>query len=326
MSRSHGIVSQVPCGDVGRQRKRKLVRSLRRACNSYCTDLLISLEKACLVYMVFFSRYIWPGPPELFFASFCYGMAAHMVRWRLSARNRARVRLPLYLTPSELQLNIRHPPMISWVSIPALRERIIQHCHSDRQFDLVWMDLMAYAVVQIEEISSLLTGVGQGPGFLGVWNIFDAISNIKHPDSQVQDAYHSSKPFPELSDLETLGLLQVYRMQLPDTPQTSTGVAQPKGVWEPTSLESLLSSSQLARKLYYHLELYEAHKTWRLDPAFFEKYPDLRWDGCQNFTATGVCLRMAPRSLAIQATSHAREEIFYHYQEALFNIDSLTPL
>lgn len=261
----------------------------------------------------------------MFLGSFCYGTAERMVLWRSSPSNRPRIHLPLYLIPSELQMNTRHPPMISWVSIAPLRELMLQHYISYRDFDMVWIDLMAHAVVEIEDLSSILTGVGCGRGFLGIWNIFDIISNIKSPNHPRNQGSETNDKFPDLSELDVSGLLRAYRMQLPDTQEICCGAAPQPSSWEPVSLQQLFSSPYLARKLYYQLELYESHKSWRLDPAFFEKYQNLKWDGYEKFTASGICLRMTPHSHSIPIIN-TQEQILYQYQHALFNINNSTLL
>lgn len=275
--------------------------------------------------MIYFSRYVWPGPPEIWFGSSCYAFAENMLFWRASPTMRCTKRLPPYLVPTELQKTTRHPPMISWVCIEQLREQIIQHTYLTRDFDLIWMDCMAYAVVEIEDVSSLFTDVAPGRGFLGVWNIFDVLSEVKSPNYQRGSMPPTGEFFPELAALDSAGLLRVYRMPLPDQPEIAYGTAPKLNSWVPVSLQDFFSSPELARKLYYHLRLYESHKTWKIDPAFFEKYPNLKWSGYERFTAKGTCYRMPPRSLSTLMTQ-TREQVLYQYQQALFEMNETMPL
>ncbi|KAL4861703.1 hypothetical protein BDV12DRAFT_179870 [Aspergillus spectabilis] len=275
------------------------------------------LNKACLVLMIFFFRYAWPGPTELFLGTFTYAMAEHMLLWRIEQANRSSVSLPIYLTPSNFQLTTRHSPMLGWVGIAPLRERMIQNFKSNSKSDQVWLDLMAYTVVEVEEISSIIAGVGYGRGFLGVWNIFEVFDDRISPPNQQQQQQSPrvDGAFPELSKLDEVGLLRVYRMQLPDIQQLSTDTAPRLGRWAPVTLQQLFSSRALAKRLYYHLELYNSHKTWRMDPAFFEKYQSLTWDGYQQYTARGICLRAPPRLLS--RPKGPREKILHDFQDAL---------
>jgi hypothetical protein len=275
--------------------------------------------------MVYFSRHVWPGPPEMWFGSFCYAFAEHMLFWRASSTTMLKKRLPPYLIPTELQKTTRHPPMISWICIEQLREQIIQHTYLDRDFDLIWIDCMAYAVVEVEDLSSIFTGVEPGRGFLGVWNIFDVLSEAKSPNNHRGSIPQTSETFPELAALDSAGLLRVYRMPLPDQPEIAYGTTPKLRSWVPVSPQDLFSSPELARKLYYHLKLYESHKTWKIDPAFFDKYPNLKWPGYERFTAKGTCFRMPPRSGSMPIT-RTREQILYQYQQALFEMDDTIPL
>jgi hypothetical protein len=269
--------------------------------------------------MIFFSRYAWPGPAELFFGTFCYAMAEHMVLWRLGQGSHAAISLPMYLTPSKFQLSIQHPLMLEWVSITPLRERMIQNFKCKSESDQVWIDLLAHAVVEIEEISAIIMGVGHGRGFLGIWNIFNVFETASSSNQPQKHTSQVQSDFPELSKLDNLGLLRVYRMPLPDTMEVSTDTAPRLGRWEPVTTQQLFSSPLLAKKLYYHLELYNSHKSWRLDPAFFEKYQSLTWEGYQKYTARGICLRTTPDSLPARPEV-SREDIFNEFHQALLSI------
>jgi hypothetical protein len=276
--------------------------------------------------MVLFDRYVWPGPSAMLFGTFCYAMAERMLFWRSNPNAQCRRKLPRYLAPTEYQMRIRHPPMISWVCIVPLREQILRHYTSNQDFDRIWNDLMAYAVIQVPEISTLLTGVGSGPGYLGVWNIFDIICPNKSMNiNQHSRTLDQDGGFPELSKLDSIGLLRIYRMQLPDAQDTCRDAPPQLGSWTPISLRQLFSSPELARKLYYHLELYDSHKSWRIDPALFDKYPLLKFEGFETYTARGTSFRMAPRSMSLP-TTRTPEQILHEYQQALFDVNESSPL
>ncbi|KAH0827725.1 hypothetical protein FOPE_00164 [Fonsecaea pedrosoi] len=254
-------------------------------------------------------------------------MAEHMLFWRAGSMTKFAKRPPAYLMPNEFQETKRPPPMISWICIEPLRNQIIRHASHTRDFDSIWIDCMAYAVVEIDDISTILTGVEPGPGFLGAWNLFDAISQSPCSDTfqQSKCQWTQGNSFPELSALDSAGLLPVYRMQLPDEPETSYGKAPRLGYWEPVSLADLLASPELARKLYYHLELYKSHCSWKLDPSFFQKHPALRWPGYEKFTAPGRGFRLTPHSISMPIRQ-TREEVLSQFQQALFEMHPLRVL
>ncbi|KAH7088008.1 hypothetical protein FB567DRAFT_591428 [Paraphoma chrysanthemicola] len=283
------------------------------------------VSKACLILMVYFARHIWPGPTMLWFGSHLYGLAERSLAWRVSKSKGSFKRLPRYLIPTPLQSRTPHHTIISWVTMGGLRDRIIQECSSGPQFDDMWLDLMSHAVIEVEDISTILTGVGSGRGFLGTWNLFDAMSDPKCSDPAQVHGAEGEEIFPELSQLDSSGLLRVYRMPYPggssnSDPDVSSAKPKPNGPWEPVELERLLSEPELARKLYYHLELYNAHKYWSTDPAFYDKYPNLKWEGYEQFNAKGRSFRLPPRSKSIPSRQ-SLDQILIQYQLALITMN-----
>lgn len=73
----------------------------------------------------------------------------------------------------------------------------------------------------VDDIATILTNVDPGPGLIGVWNIVEAMDGSKTPS---------------VHDLPTQG-------------QTS-----PSG-WTPMPLDLILSRQDLARDLFYHLNV-----------------------------------------------------------------------
>lgn len=279
-----------------------------------------SVRRACLVLMVYFARHIWPGPSVMWFGSYLYAMAERCLAWRVSRSTQSLKNLPVYLAPTQSQSRTPHLAMISWISMPPLRDRIIQHYSSSQLFDKMWLDLMSHAVVEIEDISTILTGVGTGHGCLGIWNIFDAMDEPEVSDPLETHVSEEEEIFPELTQVDIVGLLRVYRMPLPDIAEVSLSPSQQQGSWEPITLEQLFTDSELARRLYYHLELYNAHKCWRIDPTFFDKYPNLQWEGCKNYTARGVSFRKQPRNVSIPSRQ-SLDQILFQYQLALMTMN-----
>lgn len=270
--------------------------------------------------MIYFSRYLWPGPSMLWFSSFTYGMTERSLLWRLSQSQRCLERLPTYMTPTRLQSLIPHYAMLSWVTQPGLRDSMLQYYAPGRPFDTVWLALMAHAVVEVEEISTIVTGVGTGPGYLGIWNIFDQISPKNTAENAHEMNHDFNDPYKELAEIDRLGLLRVYRMNLPQAPEPCQSPATPNGAWDPVPLEQLLSSPILAQRLYYHLELYNSHKCWRIDPQFFEKYPNLRYPGHKEHLARGRNLRRDPGVMRMPSRESI-SQILYQYQLGLLSMD-----
>lgn len=198
--------------------------------------------------------------------------------------------LPLCFKPTDLQLSVHHPKLIDLVPYPGLRDQLIHHYRDDSRLDLVYLDLIQRFVINISDISAIVAGADSGPGFMGVCNIFDAMSGGR-ATKPVRPIY--TQDSVELYDNSLLGLLQAHKMPTPNTSQVGKSMCEPGHDWVPVSLVEILSSPVIAQRLYHHLNLYMAHEKWRVDPEFYETYPDLRWDGYEQTVAVGTSYRVA---------------------------------
>lgn len=226
------------------------------------------------------------------FNSYCYPMIESVNRWQLSPTPKHFQSLPPYHLPTKLQNQKAHSTVIDWVTISSLRDALITHYDFSPQLDAIFVDLMEYSVVELEDISSVFAGVEKGRGYLGIWNIFHAIENNARKASLAPDQSSHLHIPPELTQNRGFGLLQMFQMPLvSDVKQTCRSACPLNGDWTPITPIELFSSPIMAQKLYYHLELYRADKWWRIDPAFFEKYPLLRWEGYQSSVASGSRFR-----------------------------------
>ncbi|KAH6976545.1 hypothetical protein BKA56DRAFT_589757 [Ilyonectria sp. MPI-CAGE-AT-0026] len=277
------------------------------------------VNKACLGLMLFFIRHFWPGPTVMWFGSFCYAMAEGVLASRINPSQHSTEPLPSYMKPTELQLTVSHPAMIGWINIAELRDRIIANYTSGPSIDELWLDLMASAVVEVEDVSTIITGAEPGPGFFGVWNIFESMENRSQPPRYDFLTADLSEDSPELSKVDSLGLLRVYRMPLPDFNKSASSSTQRQGHWTPVSLQQLFSSPQLARKLYYHLELYNSHKNWRINPSFFDKYLNLKWDGYNQYTASGTGYYIKP-AFSNTPSIQTLDKVITYFQSALIRM------
>ncbi|KAK6369605.1 hypothetical protein LTS17_009511 [Exophiala oligosperma] len=255
------------------------------------------VDRACLAAMIAFVKHASPLPAVMWFTSSCYSLVGSVIRGRLTSHSPSfQALLPNY-EPSELQLKTSHPSVIDWIAFAGLRDKLIQHYNDPRKLDHVFLDLLEHLVVEVTDISVILTGVESGPGSLGVWNIFSVMTNgFSNKDIQALCTPEAL----ELRDGSLLGLYQMHKFRFPNTSSLCRHTSFGKGFWIPVPLSTLLSSPQLARQLYHHLEVYDSHKYWKFDGAFFEKHPELQFDGFQDVVAKGRSYRVA--SHWIQAT------------------------
>lgn len=247
-------------------------------------------SRACLTAMICFVKHVSPLPPVMWFSSYCYKLVERVLCWRLCQGLVPSTLLPPNYEPSELQLATSHSILIDWIAFSPLRDRLIQHFNRSPMLDQIFIEIMEHAVIEVADISTILANVQSGPGFLGVWNLYHAIAS-SNVDIRM-DAICGQHSL-ELRDTSFYGLLQVYKLPLPDTSKICQKQCSEQGNWEPVPLVQLLSSAPLAQKLYHHLNLHAAHESWRIDPAFFEKYPQLKWDTYETAVARGTSYRVA---------------------------------
>ncbi|OGE47281.1 hypothetical protein PENARI_c051G10335 [Penicillium arizonense] len=201
-------------------------------------------------------------------------MILSVLSWRLNPTPQTFRGLPPYHVPTELQSQTAHSSIIDWVTIAPLRDRLIELYNFSPELDTIFIDLMNYTVVQVEDLSAIFTG--------------GAFRKAVQPHTAVLGI----KSIPEFSDSIELGLLQAHKLALPALDKTCTATGDLIGDWQPLSPTELFCSAAMSQKIYYQLELYRSDKCWRLDPTFFDKYPELRWDGYLDVVASGTRFRV----------------------------------
>lgn len=239
--------------------------------------------------MIAFAKHASPIPAAMWFSSTSYALVENVIKWRLNRASHIIQTLPPNYEPSKLQLSTQHPSIIDWIAFAGLRDLVIQYYNSSLKADKVFIDLMEHVVIEVADISIVLTDVEPGPGFLGVWNIFHVMT-CGASNSNLQAV--CTRDSLELHDSSLPGLYQMHKMNSPDTASLCQKTSLGKGFWKPVPLSTLLCSPPLARDLYHHLELYDSHKFWKFDPTFFAKYPELKWDDYEATLAKGASYRV----------------------------------
>ena len=195
---------------------------------------------------------------------------------------------PAY-APSALQLGTKHSSLIDWIILPPLRDRLISYYNWSHKLDNVYVDLMSHTVVEVANLSNILKGAPEGPGFLGVWNLFNAMNIRSHEDIQAVCKGDTI----ELQDNTLAGLVQMHKMPPPDDTWVCQVTCPEDGYWQSVSFGELLGSPQLAKQLYHYLRIYDAHRHWKIDPAFFEMYPELKYESFEASCARGTSYRLS---------------------------------
>lgn len=251
--------------------------------------MVYSLSRACLTAMAMFVKYVSHMPATMWFSSYVYTSIQSVLQWRVCQNPDFGHLLPLNFRPSEMQLSTTHSSLIDWVHLSPLRDRLIQHFNRSPKLDQVFFDLMENTVVGVSDISAILTGVQAGPGYLGVMNLFNALSSMR--SNTVMETTCTQEGF-ELRDASFFNLFEMYKLPTPDMTRICQIDCSEEGEWVPVSLGKLLASPQLVQKLYHHLKLQSSHESWRIDSVFYEKYPELKWDGYESTVAHGRSYRV----------------------------------
>lgn len=255
--------------------------------------------------MIVFAKHASPLPAVMWFASSCYSLIGNVIRWRLTRHSPIFHSLLPNYEPSELQLSTQYPSLIDWIAVAGLRDKLIQYFNNRAKLDKVFTDIMEHVVIEVADISVILTGVEPGPGSLGVWNIFSVMTNgMTNADIQALCTPNAL----ELRDGALLGLYQMHKIPLINTSSLCQCTSLGRGFWLPVSLSTLLSSPELARQLYHHLEIYDSHKYWKFDMAFFEKYPQLHFTGFKDTVAKGRSYRVASKWLRASQAAAERHD------------------
>lgn len=240
--------------------------------------------------MMIFAKYASPMPAAMWFCSTCYTLVERLISWKLKRAFQAFQPLPYNYEQSELSLSTPHPSVIDWFAYGGLRDQIIKHFNDSTKIDQLFIEIMEHAVVEVPDISQILTSAEAGPGYLGVWNLFNAMTGGATRAS-IQAVCTANSL--ELHDISLPGLYQMHLMTSPDTSAIGCHTSHGKGFGTPVPLSTLLRSPELSRRLYHYLEVYDSHKCWKYDPAFYLKYPQLRWDGYEATLASGRGFRVS---------------------------------
>lgn len=238
--------------------------------------------------MIVFTKYISPLPATMWFSSYCYSIIEKVVYWQVhQSAHCSDLSAPGY-EPSALQLSTKHSSLIDWIVVAPLRDRLIANYNRSDKLDEVFVDLMKHTVVEVADLSRILVAAPEGPGFLGVWNLFSAMDVCSQENMQTICRGDTI----ELQDDAFAGLMQMHKMPPPDETWVCQVTCPEDGYWQAVPFGELLGSPELVKQLYHALRVYDAHRHWKIDPAFFEIYPELKYEGFIGSCARGTSYRL----------------------------------
>lgn len=161
--------------------------------------------------------------------------------WRCCPNKATWAQLPSLWKPTPLQLYTPHSCIIDWFPHPELRDNLIlNHNNSDILDQLFW-DCMDCWVVVIKDISTIIEDAASGPGLIGVWNIIEAFSS---ETCSLDTCFTELMPFA-LGTEPKGHMVESAESDVPGYPSK----------WNPVPLEHILSRKDVARDLWYHLDV-----------------------------------------------------------------------
>jgi Domain of unknown function (DUF3425) len=237
-----------------------------------------------------------------------------LMTWHLNPSAEAYNQISANYRPTQMQLSVPHPSIIDWIPWPELRDKLIL-CHSanPRLDDLICEIGSSY--VAEGDLSKLIANVRPTMGYVGVWDLVRAIApeataSINGPSQEevwngTFDTDFSSdegSPQGSLDDSDT-GIDIDMASQLPAP-----------------NVNALFTSKTFALQAFKQFKMDQGAVTFRLDPVFFERHPEL-YDCKGSLIASGIPLR-PPMSTSVPAPRALDTSLLGRYRElAMWTFD-----
>lgn len=223
-----------------------------------------------------------------------------LTAWRVNPTPKTLARVPLDYQPTKLQISVPHPAVIDWIPWASMRDLVILHHSSSPRLDDLICELGNHYVMEVD-LSQLVAGFPPTPGYVSVWDLVRTIS----PEATTAIHEQHESPGEWEHDYLDSGI---------QDPLAETDHLDDKDTTLPAcNVTALFTSKALALKAFEMMGMSDGPHKFRLDPAFFEKYPEL-YDCSANLAATGIPLRPGhrksvpvPRPLARRVLSQYKE-------------------
>ncbi|KAK1593774.1 uncharacterized protein LY79DRAFT_513541 [Colletotrichum navitas] len=173
-----------------------------------------------------------------------------LTAWQLYPSTATFQKLHPRYRPTEIQMKHPHPRVIDWIPFPSIRDRLIQRHAANPQIDQIFCDAVTGYVVETN-MSDLILGAPQVTVYIRVTDLITAMSSTTGEDDGL-DETPAAMPAPDIA--------------------------------------TLFSSPSHARAAFKLLNMDRGASYYKIDPAFYTKYPEL-FDQSSDLTATGIPLR-----------------------------------
>lgn len=191
-----------------------------------------------------------------------------------------------YYRPTKLQMSIPHPTVIDWVPFASLRERLILFHASNPQLDEIICDIAESYACDIE-LARLVEGFGSSRGFIRVMDILNTLS-------ESNASSYDGRPFGSHYMPNRIVDQMLFPNPLSSIRPSRLSRADIDSFLPAPSVAALFGSKDLALEAFRLLEMDKGVGFMKLDPVFFQKYPEL-YDPDAGLMAHGMRICPPPR-------------------------------
>lgn len=191
-----------------------------------------------------------------------YKYISSLIAWQLQPSREMYTRLHPRFRPTALQVSESYPSIIDWCPFAAVRDQLILTHAANPRLDEVMLDLSHSYCVEADLSTLVGTVPHPSPGYICIWDLIQAMG-----DTNIAPADNFNPEYPGF--------------QLP----------------APTPA-ALFMSPDHARLVFRLLRIVDDGLTvFKLDPAFFDKYPELYSPALADVMASGMPLKPPPEAL-----------------------------
>jgi hypothetical protein len=205
-----------------------------------------------------------------------------LTAWRVTRTPEAYAKIIPAYRPTKLQITTPHPAIIDWIPWSSLRDKLIIYHSANPCLDNLICDIGNSYVVPTD-LSKLVVGLPSVLGYLSVWDLVRAIApDATSPGSDSSTsarnfAYDSEAMRSVISDEDDASAKdEVYFGNRPTLPAPDA--------------HTLFSTKSLAIQAFKIIGMDKGAATFRLDPEFFGRHPELYDPQC-DLMARGVPLK-----------------------------------
>ncbi|KIW84307.1 hypothetical protein Z517_03557 [Fonsecaea pedrosoi CBS 271.37] len=240
---------------------------------------LDSLRSVVDLMLSTFVGAVWPSMTSFYAYTGGHIQLGRLIMWRVDSNPETYANLHQAYRPTLLQLSSLHAAIIDWIPFPSLRDRIIQ-AYNNEHLDRLIGDIGDSYVLQVD-LSKLVQGFSTKLGFVGLWDLV-TVATSEH-------ASRDALPFPpSLSAINTRACPEIDRAW-----QSINNNTKDYRLPAP-SLEALFTSPEYALAAIRSFNLKSDPSSVRIDPTFFQKYPELQ-ESQSALIARGTPLRRPDR-------------------------------